>query len=62
MQCWTHLLRVVSLGLVLRHAAEAQNIILTNDDGWAVAQIRAQFDALQSVGFNVSIRDYRRRF
>ncbi|KAL6308842.1 sure-like protein [Sparassis latifolia] len=31
----------------------AQNIILTNDDGWATAQVRAQFSALTSTGFDV---------
>lgn len=31
----------------------SQKIILTNDDGWAVAQIRAQNDALVKAGFNV---------
>ncbi|EMD35005.1 hypothetical protein CERSUDRAFT_96919 [Gelatoporia subvermispora B] len=34
-------------------SAFAQNIVLTNDDGWAVAQIRAQNDALVAAGFNV---------
>ncbi|KAF9440267.1 sure-like protein [Macrolepiota fuliginosa MF-IS2] len=30
------------------------NILVTNDDGWAVAQIRSEFDALAAVdGFNV---------
>lgn len=33
--------------------AQSQNIVLTNDDGWAVAQIRAQNDALKAAGFNV---------
>ncbi|KAH8101299.1 sure-like protein [Cristinia sonorae] len=33
--------------------ALSQKIILTNDDGWAVAQIRAQNDALKAAGFNV---------
>lgn len=28
-------------------------VILTNDDGWAVAQIRAEYDALRTAGFNV---------
>ena len=32
-----------------------RNILLTNDDGWAVAQIRAQFDALESGKFNVGV-------
>ena len=36
-------------------AALSQNVILTNDDGWAVAQIRAQFDALNAAGFSVRI-------
>ena len=34
---------------------QAQDIVLTNDDGWAVAQIRAQNDALKAAGFNVSL-------
>ncbi|KAJ3483053.1 hypothetical protein NLI96_g6573 [Meripilus lineatus] len=31
----------------------AQKILVTNDDGWAVAQIRAQFNALESAGYDV---------
>lgn len=34
-------------------AANSQNVLLTNDDGWAVAQIRAQNDALIDSGFSV---------
>lgn len=34
-------------------AAYAQNLVLTNDDGWAVAQIRAQYTALTDEGFEV---------
>ncbi len=34
--------------------SQVKNIILTNDDGWAVAQIRAQNDALKAAGYNVS--------
>lgn len=30
-------------------------IVLTNDDGWAVAQIRAQNDALIAAGYDVNI-------
>lgn len=30
-------------------------VVLTNDDGWAVAQIRAQYDALKASGYNVRI-------
>lgn len=32
-----------------------QNIILTNDDGWTVAQIRAEYTALTAAGFDVCI-------
>lgn len=32
-----------------------QNIVLTNDDGWAVAQIRAEYTALTAAGFDVRI-------
>ncbi|TCD60669.1 hypothetical protein EIP91_009716 [Steccherinum ochraceum] len=38
---------------VLVSGVFSQNILLTNDDGWAVAQIRAQNDALKAAGFNV---------
>ncbi|CCM04144.1 uncharacterized protein FIBRA_06306 [Fibroporia radiculosa] len=31
----------------------AQSLVLTNDDGWAVANIRAQFTALNNAGFDV---------
>ena len=34
--------------------ASATNIVVTNDDGWAVANVRAQFSALTDAGFNVS--------
>jgi len=33
--------------------ASAQKIVLTNDDGWAVAQIRAEVDALADAGYKV---------
>ncbi|KAJ6554511.1 sure-like protein [Mycena capillaripes] len=46
------LLRAIILA-VLASAVSAQNIVLTNDDGWAVAQIRAQKDALDAAGYDV---------
>ncbi|EPT00069.1 hypothetical protein FOMPIDRAFT_1123409 [Fomitopsis schrenkii] len=33
--------------------ALARNLLLTNDDGWAVAQIRAQYKELTDAGFDV---------
>lgn len=45
----------VLLGLSL--AAQptfSTKILVTNDDGWAVAQVRAQYDALVAAGFDVS--------
>lgn len=39
--------------LLLANSVLSQNIVLTNDDGWAVAQIRAQYNALNAAGFNV---------
>ena len=33
----------------------AQNIVLTNDDGWATAQIWLQFNALQAADYNMSV-------
>ncbi|TFK37594.1 sure-like protein [Crucibulum laeve] len=42
----------IILTLALR-ATHALKIVLTNDDGWATAQVRAEFDALQAAGFQV---------
>lgn len=53
MRCQTYLLHPISL-VILFHTVVGQKIILTNDDGWAVALIRAQRNALVSSGFDVS--------
>jgi len=34
--------------------AKSQNLVLTNDDGWATAMIRAQFNSLEDAGYEVS--------
>ncbi|KAJ6526609.1 survival protein sure-like phosphatase/nucleotidase [Mycena vulgaris] len=39
--------------LALVFAVSAQKIVLTNDDGWAVAVVRAQNNALKAAGYNV---------
>ncbi|KAJ7619555.1 acid phosphatase [Roridomyces roridus] len=39
--------------LAFTFAVSATNIVLTNDDGWAVALVRAQNDALNAAGYNV---------
>ncbi|KAM5538873.1 hypothetical protein V8D89_007595 [Ganoderma adspersum] len=52
MQLWSSLATAISVAVLFRDAF-AQNLILTNDDGWAVAQIRAQRDALVDAGFDV---------
>ncbi|KAJ7822461.1 survival protein sure-like phosphatase/nucleotidase [Mycena leptocephala] len=45
---------VILLALAFVVSAQtAKKIVLTNDDGWAVAQIRAQNDALKAAGYNV---------
>lgn len=31
-------------------------ILVSNDDGWAVANVRAFFNALDEQGYNVSVR------
>jgi 5'-nucleotidase len=36
-------------------AGQATNIVLTNDDGWAAAIIRAQYDALVAAGNSVCL-------
>ena len=38
---------------LLALAAHAERIVISNDDGWAVAQIRAQFNALAAAGHDV---------
>lgn len=46
----------ISCGLFLcavLQISQAQKIVLTNDDGWAVAQIRAEFTALVNDGYDV---------
>ncbi|KAI0696407.1 sure-like protein [Cerioporus squamosus] len=54
MQCWAYLLQAISLAVLLHTSSTSgQKIVLTNDDGWAVAQIRAQRDSLVSAGFDV---------
>ncbi|KAI1782913.1 sure-like protein [Ganoderma leucocontextum] len=52
MHRWTSLATAISVALLFQ-GTFAQNLILTNDDGWAVAQIRAQRDALVDSGFDV---------
>lgn len=52
-------MRYLSVALILAalSIARAQvKIVHTNDDGWAVANVRAQFSALVDAGFNVSGR------
>ncbi len=48
---------VLSVGLfsqtLLNPPNGAHKILLTNDDGWAVAQIRAEYNALNAAGYDV---------
>ncbi|KAI0726991.1 hypothetical protein C8Q72DRAFT_925719 [Fomitopsis betulina] len=46
-----HLRAVVAVSCI--SVALARNILLTNDDGWAVAQIRVQYQELTDAGFDV---------
>jgi hypothetical protein len=42
------------LGFVsLVAGATAQKIVLTNDDGWAVAQLREEYNELIAAGYEV---------
>ncbi|KAI0689373.1 survival protein sure-like phosphatase/nucleotidase [Cytidiella melzeri] len=45
-------LRYFGLALLLV-SARTQKIVLTNDDGWAVAQIRAEYEGLTEAGYEV---------
>ncbi|KAI0651335.1 sure-like protein [Trametes meyenii] len=47
-------MRALALSLPLLGAyASATSVLITDDDGWATAQIRQQFDVLNSTGYNV---------
>ncbi|KAI0772487.1 sure-like protein [Trametes elegans] len=46
-------MRSLALLLLLCAYATASNILITDDDGWATAQIRQQFDVLNSTGHSV---------
>ncbi|CAA7262642.1 unnamed protein product [Cyclocybe aegerita] len=41
------------LALSILAVCGAQKVVLTNDDGWATAQIRAEYNALKAAGFDV---------
>ncbi|TFK67970.1 survival protein sure-like phosphatase/nucleotidase [Pluteus cervinus] len=43
----------VLAGFLTQAIAIPRKVVLTNDDGWAVAQIRAEFVALREAGFDV---------
>ncbi|KAI0351651.1 sure-like protein [Trametes cingulata] len=53
MKCWAFATQLAILAVLGATIARAQKIVLTNDDGWAVAQIRAQRDSLVTAGFDV---------
>ena len=42
------------LSALAGQATAQRKVVLTNDDGWATANIRQQFTALQDAGYNVS--------
>lgn len=45
---WVFLATVITSG-------GGQKLVLTNDDGWAVAQIRAEYEALVWAGYDVRL-------
>jgi len=44
---------IVGLSVLFATVAGAQKIVLTNDDGWAVAQIRDQYAGLKAANYDV---------
>ncbi|KAI0334145.1 sure-like protein [Cubamyces sp. BRFM 1775] len=51
---WKQITQAALAALLMTSSeAVAQKVLLTNDDGWAVAQIRAQYDSLVQEGYNV---------
>lgn len=55
MKTFTAILVLVSLVT----GTSAQKILLTNDDGWAVAQLRDEYNQLTAAGYQVSSISYR---
>ena len=51
-----NLLTSVAALLLSISLVQSTNIILTNDDGWAVAMIRQQYAALIDAGYDVSTK------
>lgn len=49
------MIRFAFLALLYLQSTQGSNIVLTNDDGWAVALVRAQNDALKAAGHNVGV-------
>ena len=47
---------IIASLLLSASSALAQKIVLANDDGWAIAQIRAQWEALNAANFDVIFR------
>ena len=47
---------LVALALCGSSAHAQTKILISNDDGWASANIRAQYAALRAAGYNVSLR------
>ena len=39
----------------LVHAQNSGTLVISNDDGWATAQIRAQFEALTGADYDVCV-------
>ncbi|KDR74030.1 hypothetical protein GALMADRAFT_157827 [Galerina marginata CBS 339.88] len=48
-----HFSALLALSALALQCLAQKNVVLTNDDGWAVAQIRAEYAALVADGYNV---------
>lgn len=48
--CFTKILALVAIVA----GTTAQKIVLTNDDSWAVAQIRDEYNQLKAAGYQVN--------
>ena len=60
--CSAATMQLLTLSVVLSLLAKtviSQKIVLTNDDGWASANIRQQYTALQEAGYNVRFSNSR---
>lgn len=49
---------ILPLAVFAQGPGGTNRVVLTNDDGWAVAQIRAEYDVLRAAGYDVCANSF----